>query len=147
MLWDVRRCSDTPKVNPVSELDGQIGPITHLHMDHYKIVSGGPEDCYVHVWDSDTGKRTNSLVNSCMDGPSSTPGCCAMAVKGCQIVTSSLSEEFGVIHYRDFNHSTCSLSSAEDDSADEDTTTPGSKFWRSQSCSDSEESDRYYEFP
>lgn len=133
MLWDMRRCSETLKAEPVAELDGQVGPVTLLHMDQYKIVSGGPKDSYVDVWDSDTGKQTNSLICSSMDDLPSTSGCSAMAVNGCQIVTSTFNEEQGVLRYRDFNNATCHVLSDEDK--------PGLKFWGSQSCNNSDKSD------
>lgn len=136
MLWDIRQCSDSPKAEPLVKLEGQNGPITLLHMDRYKIVSGGAEDPNVHVWDSDTGIQTNSLICNLADGLYSASGCCAMAVDGCKIVTGSVCQELGFLRYRDFNNSTCHVISEE---VKEDK--PGSKFWDSQSYDEGDESD------
>ncbi|PSR87657.1 F-box/WD repeat-containing protein [Actinidia chinensis var. chinensis] len=133
MLWDVRKTSETPKAEPVAELDGHTGAVTHLHMDPYKIVTGGPEDSYINVWETDTGTQTNSLICCSPDISSSGPGCSAMAVNGCQIVTASCGEELGLIRYRDFNNATCHVSSNESGIA--------SKFWEAQSYSHSDEVD------
>ncbi|GFZ19176.1 hypothetical protein Acr_27g0009150 [Actinidia rufa] len=133
LLWDVRKTSETPKAEPVAELDGHTGAVTHLHMDPYKIVTGGPEDSYINVWETDTGTQTNSLICCSPDISSSGLGCSAMAVNGCQIVTAGCGEELGLIRYRDFKNATCHVSSNESGIA--------SKFWEPQSYSDSDEVD------
>ncbi|CAL5325102.1 unnamed protein product [Camellia sinensis] len=129
MLWDTRRSSE-----PVAELDGHTGAVTHLHMDPYKIVTGGPEDSYINVWETDTGLQTNSLICSSPDvlgsGPSG-PSCSAMAVNGCQIVTAGCSEEQGLVRYRNFTNATCHVSSDESELV--------LKFWGPQSYSDSDD--------
>lgn len=124
MLWDMRTFSETVKAKPLAELDGHIGPVKFLHMDRYKVVSGSPEDQYVNVWESDTGRQTNILDCNPTDGLHSSPGCSAMAVNGCQIVTGSFTEEQGVIRYRDFNNATSHVLSEGNEG--------GSKFWGSQ---------------
>ncbi|KAF7112737.1 hypothetical protein RHSIM_RhsimUnG0199700 [Rhododendron simsii] len=128
MLWDIRRSSE-----PMTVLDGHTGAVTQLHMDPYKIVTGGVEDSYVHIWETDTGVRTNSLFCGSPDASSSSPGCSAMAVNGCRIVTTSYRELLGLIRYRDFTNATCLVSS--------DLREHGSKFWGPQSYSDTDESD------
>ncbi|XP_074344360.1 ribosome biogenesis protein WDR12 homolog [Apium graveolens] len=124
MLWDMRTFSETVKAKPLAELDGHIGPVKFLHLDWYKVVSGSPEDQYVNVWESDTGRQTNILDCNPTDGLNSSTGCSAMAVNGCQIVTGSFTEEQGVIRYRDFNNATSHVLSEGDEG--------GSKFWGSQ---------------
>lgn len=124
----MRTFSETVKAKPLAELDGHIGPVKFLHMDWYKVVSGSPEDQYVNVWESDTGRQTNILDCNPTDGLYSTPGCSAMAVNGCQIVTGSFTEEQGVIRYRDFNNATSHVLSEGNEG--------GSKFWGSNNCSD-----------
>ncbi|CAA2959716.1 probable E3 ubiquitin ligase complex SCF subunit sconB [Olea europaea subsp. europaea] len=132
MLWDIRKSSNTPKVEPVIELDGHVGPIKLLHMDRYKVVAGGLDDSCINVWDVDTGEHTNSLI--CSEDESL--GCSAMVVDGCRLVTASGDEEQCVLRFRDFDTATCPVSSNASE-----TGSPVSKFWGPQSYSDSESSD------
>lgn len=131
-LWDMRRSSETFKAGSVAELDGHDGAVKHLQMDAYKIVTGGPNDCYVKVWEADTGALANSLICT-PQFPSPGFGCSAMAVRGCKIVTAGSNGGEGSLCYRDFANATCVVSSDSD--------MPSSKFWDSQSNLDSEESD------
>lgn len=135
-LWDIRRVSDTVKVEPIAELEGHIGPVKLLHMDFHKIVTGGPEDPYVNVWETDSGAQTNSLTCSDPDSVPSSSGCSALAVDGCRIVTASGDDhENAILRFRDFRTATCHVSSeAEASSA-------GSKFWDPHFDSSSEEDD------
>ncbi|CAK9162873.1 unnamed protein product [Ilex paraguariensis] len=128
-LWDIRSC-DSPKAEPITELDGHMGPVTRLHMDPYKIVTGGPDDTYVNIWEAETGTQTNSLICCSPDSFYSSNGCSAMSVDGCRI---SCDEEQSVLRYRDFNNATCVAASDE--------SRPASKFWGLQSYSDADESD------
>ncbi|XP_047322463.1 dynein assembly factor with WDR repeat domains 1-like [Impatiens glandulifera] len=130
MIWDIRRSSETPKTQPIAELDGHYGPITQLHMDPYKVVTGTSTDLFVKVWDSATGVPTNSLICSTSSG---NHGCCAMAVDGCRIVTGVCEEEQGLLTYWDFGNATCPVSSRLGES--------DSKFWGPLSSIDSDESD------
>lgn len=57
MLWDVRRGCDIQKGETVAELDGHRGNVNLLHMDPYKIVSGGLKDFQVHVWEMGNGRH------------------------------------------------------------------------------------------
>lgn len=118
------------KPEPIAELDGHTGPVTFLHMDHYKIVTGGPEDSFINVWEADNGTQTNSLISG---PPEKTSGCAALAVNGYRIVTASCGEEHGVLRFRDFTNATCSVAKSEDEHA--------SKFWDPQSYSDTDGSD------
>ncbi|KAL8044016.1 hypothetical protein ABFX02_08G020200 [Erythranthe guttata] len=135
LLWDMRRVSDTLKVEPKAELEGHVGHVKLLHMDAHKVVTGGPDDLFVNVWESDSGAQTNSLICSAPD----MGGCSAMAVDGCRIVTAGDDDRVNaVLRFRDFKTATCHVSSlvSEQSSA-------VSKFWGSASGSDSssEESD------
>lgn len=129
MLWDVRRNQESLKPEPIAELDGHCGQVTLLHMDPYKIVTGGPDNAYVNVWEVDTGVQTNSLLCSSTDDAGS--GCDAMAVDGCRITTASYYEDLGVLRFRDFNHATNPVTKLENE--------PSSKFWISMSDDDSDD--------
>ncbi|KAH1192608.1 hypothetical protein GmHk_19G053800 [Glycine max] len=130
MLWDVRRNQESLKPEPIAELDGHCGQATLLHMDPYKIVTGGPDNAYVNVWEVDTGVLTNSLLCSLTDGAGS--GCDAMVVDGCRITTTSYSEDSGVLCFRDYNHdATNPVTKLENE--------PSSKFWISMSDDDSDD--------
>ncbi|XP_059449002.1 probable E3 ubiquitin ligase complex SCF subunit sconB [Corylus avellana] len=130
MLWDIRRNLETTKPEPIAELDGHTGPVTFLHMDQYKIVTGGPEDSFINVWETDNGSQTNSLI---CGPPDRASGCHALAVNGYRIVTASLGEEQGVLRFRDFTNASCPVAKPEDEHA--------SKFWDTQSYSDTDGSD------
>lgn len=119
MLWDIRKNQEKPE--PVADLDGHTGHVAHLHMDQYKIVTGGPEDPNVKIWDTDTGALANSLRCLQPDEPGARIGLSAMAVDGCRIVTSSCGDESGYVRYRDFTHATRPLSANE--------CNPSSMFW------------------
>ncbi|XAR51764.1 hypothetical protein NMG60_11006493 [Bertholletia excelsa] len=107
MLWDIRQSRDAPKLTkPVSELGGHRGAVTHLHMDPCKIVTGGPEDSFVNVWETSTGMKANSLTCCFGDALNPIPGCSAMAVNRYQIATASCGEQHGCILYRDFQNAT-----------------------------------------
>ncbi|KAL5152959.1 TAF5-like RNA polymerase II p300/CBP-associated factor-associated factor subunit 5L [Glycine soja] len=130
MLWDVRRNQESLKPELIAELDGHCGQATLLHMDPYKIVTGGPDNAYVNVWEVDTGVLTNSLLCSLTDGAGS--GCDAMVVDGCRITTTSYSEDSGVLCFRDYNHdATNPVTKLENE--------PSSKFWISMSDDDSDD--------
>lgn len=128
LIWDIRRGSETPNWQPIAELDGHYGPITHLHMDPYKVVTGTSNDLFVNVWDAATGVPTNSLICS-----TSGHGCCAMAVDGCRIATGVCDEEQGLLKYWDFGNATCSKQSQLGES--------DSKFWGPPSLTESDESE------
>ncbi|GLT35389.1 hypothetical protein SLA2020_098470 [Shorea laevis] len=127
MLWDVRR--DT---HPVAELDGHAGSVTLLHMDQYKIVTGGPSDIYVNAWEADTGGKTNSLMCCPYEDARTVPGCSAISVDGYRIVTAANDVE-GILLFRDFSNATSPVLQSDNE--------PTSKFWGQQSFSGSENSD------
>ncbi|GMH05141.1 hypothetical protein Nepgr_006981 [Nepenthes gracilis] len=129
LLWDVRKSQEAMKPEPMSMLDGHNGPVTHVHMDPYKIVTGGPYDFYANIWDVETGLQTNSLICSDPERSNASCGCNAMAVDGCRIVTACSGEE-GLVRFRDFTNASCSVSSYEDEL--------GSKFWSKTSYSDTD---------
>ncbi|XP_076939418.1 uncharacterized protein LOC143608125 [Bidens hawaiensis] len=129
LLWDIRKNTGSAEVEPMAELDGHVGPVTHLHMDPYKVVTGGPEDPHVSIWAADTGDQTNVL--SC--SPHDTIGCASMAADGFRIVTAAYDQGFGVLRFRDFNNAVCSGLSDEQQT--------GSKFWCPSTSGDADESD------
>ncbi|KAL5567318.1 hypothetical protein UlMin_030482 [Ulmus minor] len=86
MLWDIRRNQEPLKPEPIAKMDVHDGPVSYLHMDPYKIVTAGPEESYVNVWDVDTGTQTNALSSSSL--PSTSSNCSGVAVNGCRIVTT-----------------------------------------------------------
>ncbi|KAL2335549.1 hypothetical protein Fmac_016762 [Flemingia macrophylla] len=128
MLWDIRRNQESLKPEPIAELDGHCGPVTSLYMDSYKIVTGCPDSAYVNVWEVDTGVRTNSFLCSSIENDGTESGCDAMAVDGCRITTASSGEDWSVVHFRDFNNATNSVTKSECEQS--------SKFWDSISVSD-----------
>ncbi|GER49318.1 WD repeat-containing protein 5 homolog [Striga asiatica] len=75
LLWDIRRFSE-----PTVELSKHEGPVKLLHLDRHKIVTGGPYDSYIKVWETDTGEHLNSLISSGEDGKQNYTGCSTMAV-------------------------------------------------------------------
>ncbi|XVE83842.1 hypothetical protein DITRI_Ditri16bG0120100 [Diplodiscus trichospermus] len=105
MLWDIRKNQQTSKPEPVTVLDDHRGSVTLLHMDPYKIVTGGPDDIYVYAWETDTGRQTNSLLCNRPE-PGKLMGCSAMAVNGCKIVTASYGQILGLVRFRDFSSAT-----------------------------------------
>ncbi|KAL8193497.1 hypothetical protein R6Q57_026632 [Mikania cordata] len=125
MLWDIRKNTGTWGAKPMAELDEHVGPVTHLHMDPHKIVTGGPEDPHVRIWSADTGNQTNFLTCS----PRISSGC-AMAADGFRIVTLGYNQEFGVLRFRDFNNAVCTNERVT-----------GSKFWCPSTFDDGDESD------
>ncbi|KAK9272757.1 hypothetical protein L1049_003134 [Liquidambar formosana] len=131
MLWDIRRNQETLKPEPMAELEGHTGAVTLVHMDPYKIVTGGPEDIYLNVWEADTGAQTNSLTCCFPERSIFSSGCSAMAVNGCRIVTAGCGDEQGLVRFRDFTDATIPVSSYEEDE-------PTSKFWDPQTYCDSD---------
>ncbi|KAI3516193.1 hypothetical protein L1887_15104 [Cichorium endivia] len=75
MLWDIRRSTGTGDADVMAELGGHVGPVRHLHMDPYKIIT--------------------------RDGA----GCCGMAADGFRIVTAGCSQEECVLTITDFRNS------------------------------------------
>ncbi|XWS44272.1 hypothetical protein CRYUN_Cryun15aG0030500 [Craigia yunnanensis] len=135
MLWDIRRNQETSKPEPVTELDGHMGSVRLLHMDPYKIVTGGLGDDFVNTWETDTGTKTNSLFCNRLELGSPHIGCSAMAINGCRIVTASYGETQGLVRFRDFSSATRPILEYNDEDVDV------SKFWSTQSYSDSDGSD------
>ena len=99
LLWDIRKSQKL--VNMVAELHSD-GPVTLLHLDPYKVVTGAPWDGEVHVLETRTGHSVNTL--SCNNPIKSARRrtLSAMAVDGCRIVTTGSSTEGSLLHYQDF---------------------------------------------
>ncbi|KAF8012993.1 hypothetical protein BT93_I0993 [Corymbia citriodora subsp. variegata] len=128
MLWDVRKNQGQSKSMPIAELDGHSGPVVHLHMDSYKIVTGSQEDDYVNVWEADTGNQANSLICCSLEEVGGTFGCSALAVDGCRIVTAASDHRRGFVRLRDFTFADHLVSQYKDEGT--------SKFWQPNSYSD-----------
>ncbi|GAV70257.1 LOW QUALITY PROTEIN: WD40 domain-containing protein, partial [Cephalotus follicularis] len=125
ILWDIRRSQETLNLKPMTELDGHTGPVTLLHMDPYKIVTGGPDDLNINIWGPGTATQTNSFSCFHPEEANTTYGCSAMAVNGCQIVTASYGVEQGVVRYWDFSKLSYPVAEYENEI--------GSKFWAPRS--------------
>lgn len=119
---------DSVNPKPVTELDGHNGPVVHLFMDTYKIVTGTSDDVCINVWSTDNGKHTNSLICCSPEEVGCMDGCSAMAVNGCKIITAAHGEERGLLRYRDFANASCPVPKCEDPHT--------SKFWNAESYSD-----------
>lgn len=128
LLWDIRKSQGHPEgPEPVAELEVKHNTVKFLHMDPYKIVTGGPFDYRVQVWETGTGFLANSL--DCRPDTREVAGLTAMVVDQCRIVTSGCSDYPEFVCYRDF--SGCSLPVSL-----EDLGAAGSKFWESTPLSD-----------
>lgn len=129
LLWDIRKSQEP--ANAVAELHSD-GPVTLLHLDPYKIVTGAPSDGQVHVWETRTGHLMNTL--SCGESAKSArrSTVSAMAVDGCRIVTAGNSAEVSMLHYRDFLKSSAPVSFSVKEL---------SKFWSSQHHDDDDDSE------
>lgn len=128
LLWDIRKSQGHPEgPEPVAELEVKHNTVKFLHMDPYKIVTGGPFDYRVQVWETGTGFLANSL--DCRPDTREVAGLSAMVVDQCRIVTSGCSDYPEFVCYRDF--SGCSLPVSL-----EDLGAAGSKFWESTPLSD-----------
>ncbi|KAA3464723.1 putative E3 ubiquitin ligase complex SCF subunit sconB [Gossypium australe] len=94
------------KPEPVTELYGRHQtPVTHLHMDPYKIITGGFKSNIVETWETDTGKKTISFFCSHPENRFNR-GCSAMAVNACRIVAACHVGVRGFIHFTDFSSAT-----------------------------------------
>lgn len=109
MLYDTRRNSGTLNSEPIAVDGGHGGPVTYLHMDPYKIVTGSPVDWHFNVLDANTGAPTNSLTCGIENGTNNSTRCCALAVNGSRIVTGSVNDvaEVGCLLFRDFANASC----------------------------------------
>ncbi|KAK7266327.1 hypothetical protein RIF29_18970 [Crotalaria pallida] len=125
MLWDIRRNQEQSKPEPIAELDGHYGPVTLLHMDAYKIVTGGRNDENVNVWEANTGEQTNSLLACSSEDYGTKIGCDALAVNGSRIITAGGYDDASLLSFRDFNNATNVVTELGKE--------PLSKFWDSMS--------------
>ncbi|CAA6672761.1 unnamed protein product [Spirodela intermedia] len=116
MLWDVRMSSAAEaEAEPVATLDGHVGRVAAIHADRYKVVTGGPDDLFVKVWEADTGAPTNSLECCCSSPPAEAAvGLSAMA-------------EPQLLCFRDYSNSSVPMTDREQGSS--------SKFWEEPSSS------------
>lgn len=120
MLWDIRKACEG-KSEPVAILGGHEGPISHLYMDPYKVVTGSRVDPLVRVWETNTGRFTNSFSCRTDNENEYETGCSVMAVDACRIVTANFGMEPEQVWLRDFSNAEVPVPSHEDDY--------DSKFW------------------
>jgi WD40 repeat protein len=118
LLWDIRISSQDS--TPVAELDSD-GKVTLLHMDPYKVVTAGPSNHHVNIWDTSSGELLNSLDCRIPGEDMLVTGVSAMSVDGCRIVTTACGSENGVLYYRDFSNCTKPVSAENSET--------GPKFW------------------
>ncbi|KAK6913529.1 WD40 repeat [Dillenia turbinata] len=101
LLWDIRRMQQQQQgaqIKSVAVINSINGPAQFLHMDLYRIVVAGPEDPYIHVCDTETGRLTNIMKCRTV-----TPGgFSGMAVNGYRIAAAL--SDIGVVHLRDFTN-------------------------------------------
>ncbi|ONK80858.1 uncharacterized protein A4U43_C01F22550 [Asparagus officinalis] len=136
LLWDMRKNQAKPNPNAVAELEhGSL--VNMLHMDSYKVVTGGPLDYHPNIWETDTGLLANQLDCRFPGETQNYDGLSAMGVYGSCIVTSGCYEEQGVLCFRDFSNCSVSLSSPDEDRS--------LKFWEPRNSSDSEDVDSEFE--
>ncbi|KAJ4752186.1 F-box/WD repeat-containing protein sel-10 [Rhynchospora pubera] len=121
LLWDIRKSSQDS--TPVAELDSN-GSVTLLHMDPYKVVTAGPFDHSVNIWDAGSCKLFNSLDCRIPGEDILADGVYAMSVDGCRIVTTACCSEFGILYYRDFSDCRKPVSLVDSET--------GSKFWETE---------------
>ncbi|XP_038904795.1 uncharacterized WD repeat-containing protein alr2800-like [Benincasa hispida] len=131
-LWDVRRNQDVLKPKPLAELDGHSGPVNFLHMDPYKVVTGCPDDVYVHVWEVNSGAPANSLSCWFGDYKEGSTTLSSIAADGCRIVTASYDGDIGIIRCIDYTNALRPIIKHDE---------VVSKFWDSHCYSDSDDSD------
>ncbi|BFI18060.1 hypothetical protein MPTK1_6g12130 [Marchantia polymorpha subsp. ruderalis] len=104
-MWDMRMGSDD-QPEPWVTLGDHDGPVHCLHIDRYKVVSGGQHDRLVRVWDANTGEEISVLDTIELDRDSFRCGVTAMAVQGSRLVTGTCGDVSGVLRYRDFSNCT-----------------------------------------
>ncbi|MCL7039388.1 hypothetical protein MKW94_017579 [Papaver nudicaule] len=126
MLWDIRKACEG-KLEPVAVLGEHEGPISHLYMDPYKVVTGSQVDPLIRVWETNTGCFTNSFLCGADNENEYESGCSVMAVDACRIVTASCGAEPGHIWLRNFDNAEVPVPRHEHEERHEDEYS--SKFW------------------
>eukprot|EP01018_Ginkgo_biloba_P010304 Gb_04066 [translate_table: standard] len=125
-LWDIRSRCENPE--PMAVLENHSGPVKSIHIDSYKVVTGGPSDKSVYIWDAKTTDELLSLecaeeaiLNDVRVG--------ALAVNGARIVTGTCGELPGIIRFRDFSNCTVPLLTGNQNAENV------LKFWEMDFCS------------
>uniref|UniRef100_A0A0D9UXN3 Uncharacterized protein n=1 Tax=Leersia perrieri TaxID=77586 RepID=A0A0D9UXN3_9ORYZ len=131
LLWDIRKSQELP--NTVAELHSD-DPVTFLHLDPYKVITGAPSGDQVNVWETRTGHLANTLNCGEPAEAADRSTLSAMAVDGCRIAMVGSSSELDVVQYRDFLMSSVPASLPGN-------TEEVSKFWGPQQYSDDEDED------
>ncbi|KAL2620394.1 hypothetical protein R1flu_000599 [Riccia fluitans] len=128
-LWDMRMCGDA-QPEPWVSLGDHVGPVHCLHVDRYKVVSGGQMDRLVRVWDANTASEISVLDTIELDMDILRCGVSAMAVQGPRLLTGTCGDVSGVLRYRDFSNCTNPLDT--DEGMSEPRRPSSSKFWESE---------------
>ncbi|KAJ3694117.1 hypothetical protein LUZ60_009597 [Juncus effusus] len=95
LLWDIRKLHQNSA--PIAELESN-GKVTLLHMDLHKIVTAGPDDNFINIFEPATGNLVNRLDCCVKDG--NTNGVISMAVDKSRIVTAGFPS--GELLFKDF---------------------------------------------
>ncbi|KAK1282167.1 hypothetical protein QJS10_CPB22g00847 [Acorus calamus] len=122
MLWDIRKNQHVGEEKPVAVLDGHEGQVSLIHMDPYKVVTGGPHDSHIRVWETDTGVLSNSMSCCIPENEDAPFGCSAMAVDGFRMVTGACGAEEGLLCFRDYSDCSTPISSSP-------SSVSSSRFW------------------
>lgn len=123
-MWDTRKSEASP--DPWAVLGNHNGPVSCVHIDAYKVISGGPEDSNVYVWDAKTGCLLNSLDVVDDRDPSTVVGLSAFAAQGTRLVTGTCLGVPGAVRIRDFSN--CTDVKVGDDEGGE-VSMQSSRFW------------------
>jgi WD40 repeat protein len=106
-----------------------MGPVHCVHYDLYKVISGGPSDREVHVWNAETGDEISTLDCAVAASSSVNVGVSALVANGGKLVTGTCGEDPGVVRLQDFSNCVNPLVECETEVSNRHSNT--SKFWES----------------
>ncbi len=106
-----------------------MGPVHCVHYDLYKVISGGPSDHEVHVWNAETGDEISTLDCGVAASSSVNVGVSALVANGGKLVTGTCGEDPGVVRLQDFSNCVNPLVECETEVSNKHSST--SKFWES----------------
>jgi WD40 repeat protein len=110
-------------------LGNHMGPVHCVHYDLYKVISGGPSDREVHVWNAETGDEISTLDCAVAASSSVNVGVSALVGNGGKLVTGTCGEDPGVVRLQDFSNCVNPLVECETEVSNKHSGT--SKFWES----------------
>jgi len=126
-LWDLRKSEECPE--PWAVLGNHMGPVHCVHYDMYKVISGGPSDREVHVWNAETGDEISTLDCAVAASSSVNVGVSALVANGGKLVTGTCGEDPGVVRLQDFSNCVNPLVECDTEVSNKHSST--SKFWES----------------